>query len=140
MFSTLTNEPLTNYFPTDIIRYITPFTYKELSKDLLRDIQSFQITKEKIIGFYYEKYSYLFEYEKNADLNWVTSDILLFAKKQRLTTYKSMNRLYIKSFLINPKKYKRITVNMLFNKLWSKLTPDERNNFIFKIQNTKLLF
>lgn len=122
MFSTLTNE------------------YKELPQDLLTDIQSFQPTKEIITAFYYEKYEYLFEYEKDADLNWLTNDILLFAKRGQLTTYKSMNRLSIKSFLINPKKNECITVNMLFNKLWSKLKPDERNNFIFKIQNTKLLF
>ena len=56
MLLTLTNEPLTKYFPIDIIRYITPFTYKELPTDLLIDIQSFQTTKEIITSFYFEKY------------------------------------------------------------------------------------
>lgn len=129
MFLTLTNEPLTNYFPADLIRYITPFTYKELPKDVMLDLTSFQITKEIITDFYYKKYNHLFEYEKDADLNWLTSDILTFAKRQRLQNHKYLNSLYIKSFLINPKKNEGLTVHKLFNKLWANLSPDDRSNF-----------
>jgi hypothetical protein len=132
MLLTLINEPLTNYFPIDLIRYITPFTYKELPTDLLIDIQSFQTTKEIITSFYFEKYNHLFEYEKEADLNWLTSDILTYSKRQKLKNHKYFNSLYIKSFLINPKKKECFT--LIVHKLWANLSPDDRENFIKKIK------
>jgi len=141
MMLTLTNKPLTDYFPDDLIRYITPFTYKLYPTNLLKDIKTFHTTKEIITSIYFKKYNYLFEYEKDADLNWLNNDILTYSKRNKLPNYKNMNNLYIKSFLINPKKKNKneyLTVQKLFNLLWSKLSPHDRQNFIETITKMKM--
>jgi hypothetical protein len=92
----------------------------------LTDIQSNYQTKEIISNIYYIRNKYLLEYEENADLYWLVSDLILFMKKRKLAIYTICNKIYNKSF----NKDKIIPIHFLFNKFWSLLTPEQRDNFI----------
>lgn len=96
------------------------------NQNLLLDIQNFKSTKENISIIYYNRNKHLLEYEENADLYWLVSDILLYMKKTNNPFYKKCNKTYNKSFTLNI----NLTIHNLLNTFWSKLHPDQRNKFI----------
>lgn len=93
---------------------------------LLLDIQSYYQTKEIISNIYYIRNKHLLEYEENADLYWLVSDLILFMKKRKLPIYTFCNKIYNKSFVHD----KIIPIHFHFNKFWSILTPEQRDSFI----------
>jgi hypothetical protein len=99
--------------PSEIIRYIIPYTYNLQSSLLLSDIRNFTETKQKISDIYYKSNEHLIPYEKDADKYWLVSDICLF---------------------IRPNKYKKPTkqksIHTQFNMYWAFLSEKERNHFI----------
>jgi hypothetical protein len=120
--------------PIHIIYFnIIPYTYSIQSSFLLLDIKNFNETKKIIFELYYLEYSYLLKYEKNADKNWLVSDIVLFTKKNKISLYKKINRLYNEFMCLN--KYLNKCINYLFNIFWSYLIPNERDSFIKIMKN-----
>ena len=92
---------------------------------LLIDIQSYSESKKIISNIYYIRNNYLLKYEENADLYWLVSDLILYMKKSKLLIYTNCNKKYNNSF-----KNKIVPIHFLFNKFWSLLTPEQRDNFI----------
>jgi len=121
-----------NNLPKDIIEYILPFTYNIQAEKLLIDITSFIETKKTISLIYLKRYNDLLEYEKNADKNWLVSDIILYVKKNKHNSYNHISYLY-SEFI-----FTKINIHTQFNIFWSSLSPEERSNFI-KIRTPKVI-
>lgn len=68
-----------NRLPIDIIReHILPFTYNPQPKEICDDIKSFFNIRKHLCNVYYDRWKDTFEYEENADYNWLENDILRF--------------------------------------------------------------
>ena len=100
------------------------FNSKLKLNSLLIDIRNYYETKEIISALYYNKFSYLLQYEKYEDKYWLVSDIILFAKKNNLSSYKKKYKTYN-----NLIRYTNTIYNQ-FPLFWGFLTPNERNHFI----------
>lgn len=100
------------------------FSQLKLNSLLLIDIINYFKTKEIISSLYYNKYKNLLQYEKHADKYWLISDIILFTKKNNLSSYKKKSKMYNKLI-----QYTNTIYNQ-FPLFWGFLTPNERNNFI----------
>lgn len=128
--------------PIEVINtHVIPYTYKFQSKELMNDIQSFYNVKEYLKKVYYERWKNTFEYEENADLNWLDNDIIRFFNEDQATMYGYKNncirkykRLYIlqKKQLETTIKYisKRKKANQNINIQLGLLIPNERNRLI----------
>lgn len=128
--------------PIEIIREnIIPYTYNPQSKELIYDIQSFNKTNQVLKELYYKRWKDTFEYEINADLNWLENDINRFFNEDQATMYgyknnciKKYKRLYIlqKKQLETTIKYisKRRKAKQSINIQLGLLFPEERNRFI----------
>ena len=112
--------------PIEIILYIIPYTYLPQPNILLSDIHNYVKTREIITKIYYNKYEDLLQYEKNADKNWLVSDILLFIKQNNTTdVYRSIILNIYNEFIFTKKN-----INSQFNIFWSMLSIENRNKFI----------
>jgi hypothetical protein len=111
--------------PYDILHfYIIPYTYSPQSSTLLSDIRNFIETREKISDIYHYRNRELLLYERNADKEWLVSDILLFTKRNNNDLYRLLK--YMHNDFIFTKK----NIYSQFNIFWSFLSPTERNYFI----------
>ena len=99
--------------PSEILRYIIPYTYNLQSSVLLADIRNFTETKKTISNIYYKSNEHLLPYEKDADKYWLVSDIDLFIKPK-----------------IYKKPPKQKSIHTQFNMYWAFLSEKERNHFI----------
>ena len=128
--------------PIEIIREnIIPYTYKLQSKELTHDIQSFNKTKQVLKEIYYIRWKDTFEYETDADLNWLDNDITRFYNEDQATMYGYKNnciKKYKRLFILEKKqlettiKYisKRRKAKQSINIQLGLLFPEERNRFI----------
>jgi hypothetical protein len=128
--------------PIEIIREnIIPYTYKLQSKELTHDIQSFNKTKKVLKEIYYIRWKDTFEYETDADLNWLDNDITRFYNEDQATMYGYKNnciKKYKRLFILEKKqlettiKYisKRRKAKQSINIQLGLLFPEERNRFI----------
>lgn len=121
-----------NNLPKDIIEYILSFTYNIQAEKLLIDIRSVIETKKTISLIYLKRYNDLLEYEKNADKNWLVSDIILYVKKNKHNSYNHISYLY-SEFI-----FTKTNIHTQFNIFWSSLSPEERSHFI-KIRTPKVI-
>lgn len=65
-----------NKLPLEVIReHIIPYTYSPQNNELLDDIKSFYIVRNLLLNIYYYRWKEAFNYEENADLNWLDNDI-----------------------------------------------------------------
>ena len=97
-----------------------PYTYYPQSTELLSDIRNYVETRDFISTIYLDKYYELLPYEKDADKNWLLSDIVLFTKKNNIALYPVFNAMYL-----NQKK----NIYSKLNVLWTFLSIRERNYF-----------
>ena len=109
--------------PRDIIiNNIIPYTYSIQTEELLNDIKSFLITKDKIIEFYLFDYNYRILYV----------DLCLFLVNENI------NIPYISSFVsvveynynILKKNGIKLSYSFIVNKMITKLKISEREKFI----------
>ena len=118
-----------------------PYTYKLQSKELTHDIQSFNKTKQVLKEIYYIRWKDTFEYETDADLNWLDNDIIRFYNEDQATMYGYKNnciKKYKRLFILEKKqlettiKYisKRRKAKQSINIQLGLLFPEERNRFI----------
>ena len=92
------------------------FSQLKLNSLLLIDIMNYFKTKEIISSLYYNKYKNLLQYEKHADKYWLISDIILFTKKNNLSSYKKKSKMYNKldNLYINDLLYISFSCDNLF--------------------------
>jgi len=65
--------------PDDIIREnIIPYTLECQPKHLCDDIKSYYLAKTYLYDLYYNRWKHIFYYEDNADINWLSNDMLGF--------------------------------------------------------------
>jgi hypothetical protein len=123
--TTININELMRMLPQDIIQFhIIPYTYLPQSTNLLSDIKNFVETREIISTIYHNKYEDLLPYEKNADKNWLVSDLLLFVKLNNNNRYRSFIYTY-ENYIFTKKD-----INSQFNLFWRSLIIDHRQLFI----------
>lgn len=111
--------------PYDILHfYIIPYTYSPQSSNLLGDIRNYVDTREKISDIYHYRNRELLLYERNADKEWLVSDLLLFTKRNNTDLHRKFR--YMHNDFIFTKK----NIYSQFNIFWSFLSSNERNYFI----------
>jgi|LauGreSBDMM110SN_4_FD.fasta_scaffold397228_1 hypothetical protein len=108
---------------------MTKFDFSQ-PETFLDDIRNFTESREIICKIYYDLHGYLLPNEAYADIYWLVSDILLYMKKNKHSSYSKM----IKSY--NKKMSKTDTIYNELGFFWGHLTPIERDNFI-KIRTPK---
>jgi hypothetical protein len=128
--------------PIDIIREnIIPYTYTPQSKELINDIHSFNKTKQYLKEVYYVRWKNTFEYEIDADLNWLDNDIHRFFNEDQATMvgYKNNCIIKYKRLYILQKKQLETTIKYIskrrkaiqnINIQLGLLVPEERIRFI----------
>ena len=135
--------------PLEIIREeIIPFTYNPQPKEICDDIKSFYNVRKHLSEIYYDRWRWTFEYEENADYNWLENDILRFYNNDIAL----MNGLHIdyinryrRLFMLNDKSIEYIkhlirlylTYNskVMVNRLLGILTSKERIDLIDFVEN-----
>ena len=94
-----------------IITHIIPYTYEFQTKELINDIHSFYNVKEYLKKVYYERWKNTFEYEINADLNWLDNDINRFFNEDVPTMLGYKNNCiekYKRLYILHNKKVEKI--------------------------------
>ena len=92
---------------------------------ILSDIQDFVESKKIIRSIYYDRNYELLQYEENADVYWLVSDLLLFIKRNRLEEiYERKSKKY--NYFLS----KNDSIFILFHSFWGFLSVEERNRFI----------
>jgi|TARA_B110000858_G_C17444403_1_gene311294 hypothetical protein len=77
-----------NKIPLEVIReHIIPYTYSPQNDELLDDIKSFYIVRNLLLNIYYHRWKKSFNYEENADLNWLYNDITRFYNDDNPTMF-----------------------------------------------------
>ena len=138
-----------NRLPIDIIReHILPFTYNPQPKKICDDIKSFFNIRKHLCNVYYDRWKDTFEYEENADYNWLENDILRFYNNDIAL----MNGIHIdyinryrRMFMLNDKDredinhlitlYLRYDSKQMVNRLLGILTSEERIDLVDFLEN-----
>jgi hypothetical protein len=115
-----------NKLPENILNYILPFTYKPQPTILLNDIRTFVELKIIISCLYEKRYHDLLEYEKNADKNWLVSDILIYLRNNKWDYYKRCLYMYNEFMCCKKDSCSQ------FNIFWGLLSSEERRQFVQK--------
>jgi len=73
--------------PQDIRLRILPYTYQVQNSFLLRDIESYKETKDKLLVVYHD-------YWNSEDRDWLINDIFAYANHRKATMYGYVNHFY----------------------------------------------
>lgn len=130
--------------PLDIIREeIIPFTYNPQPKEICDDIKSFYNVRKYLSNVYYNRWKFSFDYEEDADYNWLENDILRFYNNDVALMYGiqiDYTNKYKRLFMLNNKD--EVYINKMISFYWEFepkhmvnfllgiLTCEERNNLI----------
>lgn len=141
----MNNKLSMNKLPVDIIReHILPYTYLPQTKELCDDVKSFTSIKTRLRQLYYDRWKDTFQYEENADLNWLDNDLIRFLNDDVATMngftdkcVKKYSRLYVLRNSTNEAIFNYIynhtgsnqTVTYSINLQLGILTPSERDEF-----------
>lgn len=129
--------------PIELISIICSYSYSPQPIEITKDILSYFESKSTIRSMFSIRYKDLMPYERDADMNWLVSDVLCFMNRHRSTFYKYEDQFYEickRNYMLRDAENVRIRklVNGAFNKniffqfhvYWGLLTPTERNQFI----------
>lgn len=130
--------------PTEMIFIIIGYTYQPQNKVLLEDIIDYHKSKLNIHKIYNKIYSLFFEFEPNADLNWLINDIFGYANDYNATMNGYIDKFYkilFRNFSLKTKTQvhqyifvlENKAVNTQINILWGLLYPKERNEILTKV-------
>ena len=138
-----------NRLPIEVIReHILPFTYNPQPKEICDDIKSFFNIRKHLCKMYYDRWKDTFEYEENADYNWLENDILRFYNNDIALMngvhIDYINR-YKRLFMLNDKGredinhlirlYLRYDSKQMVNRLLGILTSKERIDLVDFVEN-----
>lgn len=139
-------KELLDLLPIEIIYIIIGYTYQPQNKVLLEDIIDYHESKLNIHMLYNKIYSLHFEFEPNADLNWLINDIFGYVNDYNPTMNGYIDKFYkilFRNFSLRLKIKTQIhqyilvlenkPVKTQINILWGLLYPKERNEIITKI-------
>ena len=129
--------------PIELISIIISYSYSPQPIEITKDILSYFESKGIIQIMFYQRHKDLMTYERNADMNWLVSDVLCYMNRNRATFYKYQDQFYeickrnymlrgvendtIRK-IVNNSRNKNIFFQ--FNIYWGLLNTDERNHFI----------
>ena len=132
-----------NRLPTELVSIIISYSYSPQPIEIRNDILSYFESRTIIRSLFYLRYQDLMPYERNADMNWLVSDILCYMNRNRATFYKYQDQFYeickrtymlrgvendtIRK-IVNDSRNKNIFFQ--FRVYWGLLNSDERNHFI----------
>jgi len=143
--------------PKEIQLIILSYTYSPQPKYLINDIKHFLLSRELIQRMYYHYWEIYFEYEPEADQNWLDNDLVGYMNDNQATMRGYTKKMYTilqRSFYIqhnlrkmcidkitpsNEKMVKSLVKCMIYPKksirssnniLWGLLTTEERDEFI----------
>ena len=129
--------------PIELISIIISYSYSPQPIEIRNDILSYFESKAIIRNLFYQRYMYIASYEKDADMNWLVSDILCFMNCNRATYYKYQDQFYAickRNYMLRDADHPRIkrianrahykNIFFQFHVYWGLLTPTERNHFI----------
>ena len=132
-----------NRLPTELMLIIRAYSYSPQPIEIRNDLISYFESKATIRNLFYLRYEDLMPYERDADMNWLVSDILCFMNHNRATYYKYQDQFYEickRNYMLRNAEHPRIkrianrahykSVFFQFHVYWGLLTPDERNRFI----------
>jgi len=129
--------------PIELVSIILSYTHSPQPIEITKDIRSYFESKAIIRSMFSIRYKDLMPYERDADMNWLISDILCFMNRNRATYYRYQDQFYeickrnymlrdAENFRIkkiaNRSHYKNVFFQ--FNVYWGLLTSDERNHFV----------
>jgi hypothetical protein len=120
--------------PIELISIIISYSYSPQPLEIRNDLISYFESKVIIRSIFYMRYKDLMPYERNADMNWLVSDILCFMNRNRATFYIFQDQFYAickRNYMLRDAENNRILkiVNKAFV-YWGLLNPNERNRFI----------
>ena len=129
--------------PIELISIIISYSYSPQPIEITKDILSYFESKSIIQGLFYMRYKDLMPYERNADMNWLVSDVLCYMNRNRATFYKYQEQFYAickRNYMLRDLENDRIrkivndsrntNIFFQFHVYWGLLTPEERNHFI----------
>ena len=129
--------------PIELISIIISYSYSPQPIEITKDILSYFESKATIRNVFYLRYEDLMPYERDADMNWLVSDVLCYMNRNRATFYKYQDQFYAickRNYMlrgvendtirkiVNDSRNKNIFFQ--FNIYWGLLNSDERNHFI----------
>ena len=132
-----------NRLPTELIEIIRAYSYYFQPIEIRNDILSYFESKATIRSMFWIRYQDLMPYERNADMNWLVSDVLCYMNRNRASFYKYQDQFYAickRNYIlrnaendhiqkiVNESRNKNIFFQ--FNVYWGLLNSDERNHFI----------
>ena len=132
-----------HHLPIELISIIISYSYSPQPIEITKDILSYFEAKAIIRSMFSVRYQDLMPYERDADMNWLVSDVLCYMNRNRATFYKYQDEFYaickrnymLSGFennaiqkLVNNSRNKNIFFQ--FNVYWGLLNPQERNHFI----------
>ena len=130
-----------NKLPDDVINCIIPYTYELQTPNLLRDIENYKKTKDKITKLYYNYWIIFIEDTEPEDKYWLINDIIAYANNYKATMYGYIDVFYsIFQRNLKLQSYEDVNnfldiletknVDTQINIIWGLLTPKERNDII----------
>ena len=129
--------------PTELILIIRAYSYSPQPIEITKDVISYFESKAIIRSMFSERYVDLMPYERDADMNWLVSDILCFMNNNCATYYRYQDKFYEickRNYMLRDAEHPRIkrianranyrNIFFQFNVYWGLLNSDERNRFI----------
>ena len=80
--------------PIELVSIILSYTHSPQPIEIRNDIRSYFESKAIIRSMFYQRYMYLATYERDADMNWLVSDILCFMNRNRASYYRYQDQFY----------------------------------------------
>ena len=129
--------------PIELISIIISYSYSPQPIEITKDVISYFESRTIIRSMFSIRYQDLMPYERDADMNWLVSDILCFMNNNRATYYKYQDQFYEickRNYMLRNAEHPQIkrianqahykSIFFQFHVYWGLLTPDERNRFI----------
>ena len=129
--------------PIELILIIRAYSYSFQPIEIRNDLLSYFESKNIIRNLFSLRYQDLMPYERDADMNWLVSDLLCFMNRNRSNFYKfrdEFNDICHRIYMLrdaDPEKIRKIVngtyaknIFFQFNVYWGLLTIDERNRFM----------
>lgn len=137
---------LLQLLPEELIIYIISYTYSPQTLKLTNDIRNFVASNNILQELYYERWMHTFEYEENANQNWIDNDLIGYMNQGQATMHgyrKNFYDIIARNYFVNEKMHKNFSrsirhsnsVKRTNSLLWGLFTIEERNDFLEKQTN-----
>jgi hypothetical protein len=135
-------DNLIKQLPLDILLLIIPYTYQLQNKDLLLDIQNFNVSKTKLLELYYNFWIIVLQsQDQEEDTGWLINDLEAYANNDKASMYGYVDNFY-SIFKRNPMLQSKKVINKYIHILKKKTLITQINIFLgmFTIQERNEFF